>query len=578
MAAPETTLEAPDTPPRGGVTGDRLAAALVCAVLALAWALPVSLLRSWSYDESTHAELPALRMAVGLREGAPGEAWDALLDCGRYPFVYPVVLAGVQLVTGPSEAAVRRAGRVLWALACFVLFLLAREVVVELRRARGPRPADGLAPWLVLVLAATSPLALNYAGTLYLEMPFVLAAALALRAWVRRDGSARRDLVAGAWLTVAFFTKFNYGGLLGLAAALDLALQGASALRAGRAALFLRRVARLAAVPSLALLGWFVLLRGAEHRAAFLAFMTENTDPSMARGWNLRTMDWGAFFAVSWPALLLLAVGVARTLPLAKQGGVRTLWITAVVFVGAVSWHPFHQDRFLLPGGVALWCLGGLGLAHLAPRAPLLRAVSAGVLVLALAVTAAPAGAWLARASGFLSDETKEEDRETILALLAERRSLSGGRPLTLAGLLRGEGDRLLDLIEEGVAGDERIGWLGVSTELSRAALHIGLLERGGSPDRFLRDAPIEMFLETPMADPGLGAAELAAWAGGFDVVLYTTPVDLKGRAGRRFMQRYVDLLLADGSWSCAELGTALISDARLNTHPVTLHACRRSP
>ena len=109
--------------------------------------------RGLGYDEAMHAGFPAQRMALALRAGQPAEAADALLDCDRYPFVSPVVLAAVQLVTGPSEWAMRRTGRALWALTCFGMFLLAGETV----RRRAPRQGVAVAPWVALLLTASSP-------------------------------------------------------------------------------------------------------------------------------------------------------------------------------------------------------------------------------------------------------------------------------------------------------------------------------------------------------------------------------------------------------------------------------------
>src|SRR5688572_28606924 len=98
MEAPAST-PATTRPPRG--PGNRRAAALVCLLLAFYGVVGVSLERSLGYDEAMHAALPAQRLALASRSGDLTRAADALLDCDRYPFVYPVVLAAVQLVTGP---------------------------------------------------------------------------------------------------------------------------------------------------------------------------------------------------------------------------------------------------------------------------------------------------------------------------------------------------------------------------------------------------------------------------------------------------------------------------------------------
>jgi hypothetical protein len=510
--------------------------------------------RGWGYDESMHAELPALRMSLALASGELGLFYDALLDCERYPFAYPLVLALVQLVTGPSELACRVTGRLLWAAACFVIFLLTREVAKDAKRGRG------LAPWVALAMAAASPLALAYAGTLFLEIPFVLVSALALLGWVRRDGSAQRDVAAGAWLALAFFTKFNYGALLIAALALELALERK-----------LLSAARVALVPALAALWWFVLARGAGHRAAFWAFVTENTDASMATGWDWRIVNWGAYFALSPVVLGVLLVGVLRTAPDALRGAQRVLWLVALVFVLALSLHNFHQDRFYLSAGVPLWCLGGLGLARLMPRATVPRAIATALAVLVVVLTVPATTTALASSLGF------PVELPIVSEQLVARRALTGGALLPTNGLLRHDSERLLDRIAEKVGPEASVGWLGISTGLSRGALHAGLLARGGSTARLLRDAEEVMFLETPLADPGVDAADLAAWAQRFEVVLHTAPVDLQDLGGRRFMQRYVDLLHADGGWACAPLETVDVTKGD-GTLAVTLHACRRAP
>ena len=231
--------------------------------LAFAWTLPLSAARGMGWDEAMHAALPAARMLVAVEEGEPGLAADALLDCSQYPFAWPVALALVQAATGLSEHAARVAGTLAWCAALFATFLAGRELVraraastgaagpfapgaVVRRRPFGSaaHPAalrgSGWIPWLALALAALSPLALAYAGTLFLEVPFAAACAFALRAWIARGAAdpareRRSDLAAGAWIALAFFAKFNYGVLLALGLGADAAIGLALAARRGRA-------------------------------------------------------------------------------------------------------------------------------------------------------------------------------------------------------------------------------------------------------------------------------------------------------------------------------------------------------
>jgi hypothetical protein len=550
MQAPRATAPAAPSAPRG--PGDRRAAAFLCFLVALVGALGVSLEPTLAYDEAMHAALPAQRMAVALRAGELEQAADALLDCDRYPFVYPAVLAAVQFVLGPSDLVMRRVGRVVWAAACFGLFLLTSETALR----RAPRRGKVVAPWLALILALTSPLAVSYSGTLFLEVPFVCAMVFALWAWLLRDGSARAEHRAGALFTLAFFTKFNYGVLLGLVLALDLLLDGLRAFSRGAWRPFAARCLHLCAIPAAAGALWFGLLRGAEHRRAFLDFLAENRDPSMAVGIAQRWIDWSTYFALSPLVLGLVVLGwladLAPSMAVARRPA-RVAALTALVFTAAVSWHGFHLDRFLLPGGMGLWCVAGLGLARLAPEGRSTR-VALGLLLAAGIYVSTPIANQLnVQLAGLWPPD--EQNREYVRGMLRARRSLSFSKPLPVAGLGRGELERLLDLISAEVAPAERVAWLGIPSELSRGVLHAGLLSRSKRRDRFLADAPVPLLLETEQADPGLAAADLVAWAEGYDVLLFTEPVDLRDRPGRRFIANYVARLRSDPAWNARLLG-----------------------
>ena len=75
-----------------------------------------------------HAELPAARILLSAAAGRLRRAHTALLDCQRYPFVWPLVLAAVQAVT-PASASTPAASPARWpgAATLFGLFLLGRE-------------------------------------------------------------------------------------------------------------------------------------------------------------------------------------------------------------------------------------------------------------------------------------------------------------------------------------------------------------------------------------------------------------------------------------------------------------------
>lgn len=578
---PSPEAPAGDPVSRSGV----LAAALLCTVLALLGALGVSTERSWGWDESMHAELPAARIVLALGAGEWGEAGDVVLGCSQYPFVWPLILAGVQLVTGISEDAARAVGRLLWGAGCFGLFLLGRELARAL--AGRCRPGSlAVLPWLLLSLGALCPLALAYAGTLFQEVPFTVAAIFALLAWVRRDGRPGRELVAGGWIAVAFFTRFNAGLCLGLGLFLDLAVEAVQQVRAGELRAFARRTATLVLVPGLALAWWFLLpLPGggdvaAEHREAFWNFLQGNRGAGFAIPWGQRLAHWTCSFAPTPRLFLLELVGIAAALPLLGVPRVRGMFLVLVGGGLPVWTHDFHLDRFLLPGGPALWALAAVGLVRLLPAAR--PGLVAGVgLALAIALPSLDA-----RPVALALIQPGEEAEEYVAGVVADWGRLDPGRPLETNGLRRSQADRVLDLVSAAAGPGERVGWLGINTELSPAALHLGLLARGGSPERFRREAartrPEDgqpaLCVSFEGVDPGWTPAKIRTWAAGFDVLFTTRPVDFKGRAVRDWVLGYQAVLLDDGAWFAQPLGTFEVARPVGAPVPVELFACRRTP
>ena len=173
--------------------------------------------------------------------------------------------------------------------------------------------------------------------------------------------------------------------------------------------------------------------------------------------------------------------------------------------------------------------------------------------------------------------------------LLAERQATGLGRPLSTAGLDRAVHDRALDLVDAELAGLGRtlgrpatFGWLGISSELSPAALHVGLHERQGSPERLRRDAhPVrpdgnpKLVLSFFGEDPGWNDDQLFGWAGSFDVVLTTDPPDLKGRGAREFVRAYQNRLRDSGRVTAVELGRLEVAKG-LGAQEVGLYALRK--
>jgi hypothetical protein len=96
---------------------------LVVAAVVLVAVLPAHLcvaagrdVAGWGWDESMHAALPAARMLVGVQEGQFGQSADALLECNRYPFVFPLVLAAGQSLLGIGQDEARWVAWLFWVL------------------------------------------------------------------------------------------------------------------------------------------------------------------------------------------------------------------------------------------------------------------------------------------------------------------------------------------------------------------------------------------------------------------------------------------------------------------------------
>lgn len=556
----------------------RVVALALCAVLGCVWIATLPGSPAWGWDESMHAELPAVRMLVALKEGQVGHAFDALLECQQYPFVWPVVLATVQLFTGVSEFAARCAGLVAWVITIFGVFLLACEIVPALGESRRGRV---LAPWIALVLSALCPLALDFGGSLFLEVPFACAAVFTLRAWIRlrRGPSARRAYVAGAWIALALFTKWNYGLLLGFGVALDALVAFAIAAFSGNGRSTLALFARAAVVPAVVCSWWFVLplpgsfALGGEHRHAFLEFLHGNlggAETPMSR----RFLYAAAFFAPTPRVLLLEIVGLLLALRFVRDPGVRTL---AIVFFAAglpVWLHPFHLDRFLIPSGPALWALSAIGIASILPAALGARAVALVLLGVGSLALAGRDSVWLADRLGELPANPMV--REYALGILEEHRALLRDRFSPAGGLARTEFDQLMDLVVRESGPDQRVGWLGASSETSPAVVHLALLAHHGSRERFLRDAAEPMDLTIEGADPHVDDRALLAYAERFDVIFATDPPDVRDRSVRRFMKSYRERLIATGQWTEVAVGEVELARPMNTPQRVTLYACRR--
>lgn len=551
--------------------------------LALFWTIPLSDAQAWGWDESMHAELPAARMAVALQLGDVRAFFEGLHSCSQYPFAWPLALAALQLFTGISEHAARSAGTLAWCVALFGIFCVARELVHGLRRARGPLPFDRGVPFVALLLGALCPLALAFAGTLFLEVPATCAIVWALHAWLVRARclgtpcERRAQLVASAAIALAFFTKFNYGLMLALALALDWSFDLVRQLRAGTGARFVRTSAWLLPIPLVLLAWWFVLPlplgaeTASEHRVAFASFLRGNQAFQRFPD-SVRLLYLGDWFALSPGWLLLQLALAALALRRLRVAAVRAVALLALATTLPIALHPFHDARFQVVIGPALWLLAAVGWrtlrgGSLALRCALLLLLGAAIVPMQWQRRA------LQRAVGALADDGPL--REYQLEQLDAWNELSGDRALPTAGLPRDEFDALGSLIAANVGADERVGWIGIPTEFSPAALHLALLQHGGSRERFLRECARTLDVTYFGDDPQWGDARLAEFAAGFDVILGNDPIDLKGsRHTRDFLKQYRERLIASG-WHATVLGRVSTPRPLKPALEATLTACR---
>jgi len=534
---------------------------------------------TWGWDESQHAELPAARIALYLRQGDLGGAFDALHSCTQYPFVWPTLLGVVQALTGPYEVVARVMGVFLWGLTMVGAFELTRSAGA--RMGMGEREL-GRSSWGALALCAASPLAAAYAGTLFHAVPSACAVVWALVAWLRRSPDRpRADLLAGAAFALVFFTKFNYGLLLAAIFTSDLLFEWLREARAGTAREMGGRALRLAS-PVLVLCGWWFFLPlpgGAElaavHREAFLGFLAGNLETeylSPAR----RLVEWAAGLHLQPRLMLLVLFGLIWSMrAVGKQGG--HLLGAAAIIPASVLWaHPFHLDRFLIPFAPALWCFAALGVSAWAASSERARRIAPWLLLLCVIPLRGADSRALADAVGLVPGDGPQ--REYVIGELDRLGRLGAGRRRPTAGLPSETVSGILDACADVAQPMERVGWLGISSELSPAALHLGLLERGGEVERFLRDAHREVDVTFEGVDPLWTDETFAAWAAEFDVFFMTDPPDLGGRRAREFMRAYQERLLGLG-WKASDvLGTFEWQSPFGEPRVVRLFACRPTP
>ncbi len=584
------------------MTQSNLIAGLLTVIfLALFWTVSFQPDHSWSWDESMNAALPAARiLAESETDGLRGGAQVLVSDCQQYPFVVPLYLAFAQKLFGVSELVTRVASRLLFCFGLFGLFLLAFEVVRSLRRGAPdlawPQAAtETKILFGALAFGACCPLAFGVSGTLFLETGFLTAQIFCLRAWLRRDAAGvegtrllLRDLAAGCWLCVCFFTKFNYACLLFAALGIDLLFQAWRAGRDGSLSVFFKRVAWLALPLFITLLWWFVWPWpgngeiAAQHREAFVTYLSGNSAGG-STPWSLRLLSLSVAFVPTVRFGLLLIVGLALALRFSGNAAVRLMWLVTGCFAIPIGLHPFHLDRFLIPIGPSLWILSALGLGLLVERACAKipnRTARYGLGFLVLAVCLA----FPARDARFMAKRVgiwNEGTADYLTWLFAGWRDLSPSRSLRMAGLPTGTANSFMELVASELGDTERFGWLGVSAELSPAAIQLGLAARRTELDsaetfttNFRRDAHRQAFLAHGSADIGMGLEPFREWAEQFDVIFHTDPPDLKARKSREWIRDYVDRLESELGWNRRELGQVQVDRPFADPITVTLFAC----
>lgn len=473
------------------------------------------------WDESMHLAQPAARLALHLRLGDPSGFFDALHDCAQYPPLAPLATGMFEGLFGVSDDLARFLGSLWLALAVWGAI----------------RAGELLAGWRAGLVAgavvALSPLASSYAGTLFLEVPFLAVCAWALARVVahqpHNDPGAPWCLPTGLLVAALPFTKWNYGFLA--AAALWLALAWKE--RGGSPFHRARRLALLFGPGTLLFAWWFGLplpdgaARAQEHREAVLAFLGGNTQLA-ATPWTLRVLYAGCelFARPSSAACMLVLVACA-----ARARHSAPCWLLAAALVPTIAAHPFHLDRFQLAWLAPLAPLCGAGFEAAWSR---VRWASCALLLPFVLPGAAWERARLAQVLGLLSD--KPEVRAHQLATLESRANRWSGRVAPTAGLPLAEQRRVAAAIANAVGADARIGWIGVSSELSPGALNLRLLEEGRSEGRFVAAAEEAIDLDYFGPARAVEDEELARFRERFDVVIWSEPIDFKERADRAWL------------------------------------------
>ncbi len=558
---------------------------------------------SLGWDESMHVALPAAKMLLWGQEGEVKGILQTIFNCQQYPPVYPLFISAGQGVLGVSQDNARLLALGLWVLlGSWGVFRLGRAIANDLARV-GTAPRSEF--WCVpLAFFCMAPLVWRFASTLFLEVPFLVLALHTLASWIQLGAAGRSPegagffsyLRTGVLIACCFFTKFNYGLLLMGGLGIDRILAG---LIGGRRNPYSKGAGVLVANLGLLLpLGlcaawWFYfpwpggapLAEG--HRTAFMGFLSGNQGGAQLPG-VYRILD-GLMGISAHPSLVILVVlGSVLSLGWLRCASVRTLWIVLLAMGIPMALHSFHLDRFLIPLLMPLLFLGSIGIIGWAlgagEQAGRLRvpglAIVFGILVLVVPrhVIAEPLG--LVDPSG--------KNKAPLFDYIDRRQSLFGEVPT--GGIEGRVADELLDRIHATVGPTQSVAWIGMSSELSPAALHLGLLERGGSPERFLRYADRKMdIVPNPGAIDPLAIPDFASQSdrdefirrtfGEFDWVLTGEPVDIKARQARERIRPEFHMALPQrlGYRSTPVAEVILLKDGTQEEYSFRLSAWRKA-
>lgn len=370
------------------VTRTQAVLAAACASLLILWAVVVVLgivLRrdTFHWDESSYA-FRALVLYDDLRTGQLGSllARPVSDQFMTYGFLQPYAVSALFVAFGPGFAIARMLG---------VLLMVATGIATFAVCSATGRRAGAVAGLIVVAALVSSPEMVDWHSQNMLEPLAVFLSTACVGVYVLSRGSPRvwPHCVTGLLVAAVFFTKHNYGVLLGAGIASDgLVTAGSAALRRQRSVLRreLWSYVLLACSAALPVLVW---VRAASFGRVYATVHWElfdqwNETDLGARSYGERFVDLlallrGAYFAspaLGWYALgaLVLAFGLMKE---RRMRALALITATIIVFIPASRWI---QARYLITVVPPLLILAGLVPVRLLHGGILHRA-AAGILL-----------------------------------------------------------------------------------------------------------------------------------------------------------------------------------------------------